>query len=251
MSTRYDTIGVGYARQRRADPRIAAQIWSALDGATRVVNVGAGTGSYEPPSTIVAVEPSAVMVAQRPPGSAPAVRAVAEALPLSSGFGDAGLASLTVHHWTDPARGLRELVRVAPERTVVLCWDRRATREYWLFRDYLPQIMQREAGLPDAHDVATVLECPGRVVGTTVVPVPRDCLDGFAAAYWRRPEAYLDPGRWAAMSGVALLDPQVRSRGLDRLRADLADGTWARRNADLLSLDSYDAGFRLVVAAPG
>ncbi|HEX7353379.1 MAG TPA: methyltransferase domain-containing protein [Mycobacteriales bacterium] len=250
-AARYDTLGVGYAEQRRADPRIAAQIWAALDGATRVVNVGAGAGSYEPETTLVAVEPSAVMIAQRPAGSAPVVRAVAEALPLPAGCGDAGMACLTVHHWADPARGLAELVRVAPARTVILCWDRRVTREYWLFRDYLPEIMQREADLPDANDVAAVLESLGRVVGTSVVPVPRHCLDGTAAAYWRRPEAYLDPDRWAAMSGVALLDPSVRRRGLDLLRADLADGSWARRNAALLSLESYDAGFRLVAATPG
>lgn len=258
MTQRYDRIGVGYATQRRADPRIAAQIAAAL-GPGSVVNVGAGAGSYEPaptvPSgrrggTVVAVEPSAVMLAQRPAGSAPAVRAVAEALPLRSACADAGLASLTVHHWSDPAAGMDELLRVAPSRTVVLCWDRAVTAEYWLFRDYLPQIMDREADLPDSDWITALLTTRGRAARTEVVPVPRDCTDGTAAAYWARPEAYLDPAATAAMSGVALLDPDVRSRGLARLADDLADGSWRRRHADLLDRSQYDAGFRLIVAAP-
>lgn len=247
---RYDTIGVGYARQRRADPRIAAQIQAALAGAKRVVNVGAGAGSYEPPSTFVAVEPSVVMIAQRPPGSAPVVRGVAEALPLPDGCGDAGLASMTVHHWTDPARGLRELVRVAPARTVVFAWDAAVIATFWSIAEYFPQIAVREAQLADARRIAEVLTACGRAVRVEIVPVPADCTDGFGGAFWSRPHALLDPAVAQANSGMALLDPAVREEGMRRLRADLDSGAWHERHGHLLDLTELDVGLRLVVATP-
>lgn len=246
-AARYDTIGVGYARQRRADPRIAAQIFAALGGGT-VVNVGAGAGSYEPPSTLVAVEPSDVMIAQRPHGSAPVVRAVAEHLPLPDRCADAGLASMTVHHWGDPARGLAELVRVAPARTVVFAWDASVVAAQWLFTDYFPQIPEREAHLPDAGRIAAMLTAPDRSVRVEAVPVPADCTDGFAGAYWSRPEAILDPAVRQANSGMALLDPAVREAAVERLRADLASGAWRERHGHLLDRTEIDAGLRLVVA---
>jgi hypothetical protein len=63
----YDRIGVGYSEIRRPDPRIAAHIEAALGDARTVLNVGAGTGSYEPTDReVTAVEPSAEMIAQRP-----------------------------------------------------------------------------------------------------------------------------------------------------------------------------------------
>lgn len=249
-AARYDTIGVGYAQQRRADPRIAAQIRAALAGA-RVVNIGAGAGSYEPPSTIVAVEPSEVMIAQRPEGSAPAVRAVAEALPLPDGCADAGLASMTVHHWSDPRRGLSELVRVAPARTVVFAWDASVVAAQWLFTDYFPEIPEWEAHLPDAGRIAAMLATLGRATRIEVVPVPADCTDGFAGAYWSRPEMILDPAVRQANSGMALLDPAVREAAVERLRADLASGAWHERHGHLLDCTELDAGLRLVVATQG
>jgi SAM-dependent methyltransferase len=246
----YDRIGVGYARQRRPDPGIAAQIAAALGGARRVINVGAGAGSYEPVGTVAAFEPSTVMLAQRPAGAAPAVRAVAEALPAASGAADAALAALTVHHWSDPAQGLAELVRVAPARTVVLTWDPAVTARMWLFTDYLPEVMVRESGLCCAAQITALLEALGRTVHAEVVLVPATCTDGFAAAHWARPHAYLDPDTCASMSALALLDPAVLARGLAALRADLHDGRWQARNAELLTRDSYDAGYRLLVATP-
>ena len=109
----YERIGEGYARHRRSDPRIVAQIDRALGDARSVVNVGAGTGSYEPVGRrVVAVEPSAVMLAQRAAQAAPALRGVAEAVPIADGAVDAALAVLTLHHWGDLRAGLRELQRV-------------------------------------------------------------------------------------------------------------------------------------------
>jgi ubiquinone/menaquinone biosynthesis C-methylase UbiE len=217
----------------------------AVGDAHSVVNVGAGSGSYEPSDLrVVAIEPSPVMLAQRPAGSAPAVQAVAEGLPFRDGAFDCATALLTVHHWTDPARGFAELRRVA-RRQVVLTWDPALVMERsWLFRDYLPEAVEREEGL------ATLPRVLEELPGARVVPVPvaRDCADGFAAAYWARPQAYLDPAVRAGISAFALLDPAVVDAAMARLAADLEDGTWARRCSDLLDLPALDVGYRLAVA---
>lgn len=238
----YDRIGAGYARHRRPDPRLEAQIHAALGDARSVVNVGAGTGSYEPSDrAVVAVEPSAVMVAQRTPGSAPAVRAVAEALPFPDHAFDAALAVITVHHWADLDAGLAELVRVAP-RTVVLTFDPDVHFDYWLF-DYLPDArLLASAGGPPVGVVAQRL---GARVET--VPVPADCVDGFNWAYWARPHAYLDPEVRACISAIAQLPDDAVEAGMARLAADLADGTWQAQHADLLGRPEIDGGFRLLV----
>jgi SAM-dependent methyltransferase len=238
----YDRIGIGYADLRRPDPRVAAAILAAV-GPGAVLNVGAGTGSYEPSSTVVAVEPSEVMIAQRPAGSAPVVRAVAEALPFADGAFDAALAVLTTHHWTDAAQGLAELTRVS-RRQVVLTWDAAFTRTgLWVMEDYLPEVADREQGL--AHLGAVLQAWPDAEVHA--VPIPWDCTDGFFAAYWRRPEAYLNPAVRAAISGFALCEPDVVTAAMARLAADLDSGAWAERHADLLTEDSHDCGYRLVV----
>lgn len=240
----YDRIGRLYARHRRSDPRIAAPILAALGGAASVVDVGAGTGSYEPAgATVVAVEPSAVMVAQRGPGSAPALRAVAGALPFADATFDAAMAVLTVHHWPDPEAGLAELCRVA-RRVVVLTFDPAVHFSYWLVREYLPEI----GALPSAAvpSIGRVAEALGADRVETV-PVPADCVDGFNWAYWRRPAAYLDPEVRACISGLAQLPAALVAERMSRLARDLADGTWDARHADLRHLDAVDGGFRLVV----
>jgi SAM-dependent methyltransferase len=240
----YDRIGSVYARHRRPDPRLAAQIARALSDATTVVNVGAGTGSYEPSDrAVVAVEPSQVMIAQRPSGSAPVVRAVAERLPLADQTFDAALAVLTVHHWTDVTAGLAEMGRVA-RRLVVLTFDPIVHNSFWLFDDYIPEAVAPVAtNATRSHAVAEALGAD-RV---EVVDVPADCTDGFNWAYWRRPAAYLDPEIRACTSVLALLDDDLVARRMDRLARDLDDGTWESRYGHLLGLDSIDGGLRLVV----
>lgn len=242
----YDTLGTTYGRTRRPDPRIAARIHAALGDATDVVNVGAGTGSYEPARTVLAVEPSRVMVAQRAPGSAPAVRAVAERLPLRDGAADAVMALLTVHHWTDAAAGIAELRRVARRRIVVLTWDQRVFRErFWLVREYLPAA----AAFDDSR--AVPVDRLAALLGGArqePVPVPHDCTDGFGAAFWRRPHAYLDPWIRAGISLFAQAGEDVLAPGLAALADDLAAGRWHIRHAGLLTLDTLDVGYRLLVA---
>jgi SAM-dependent methyltransferase len=198
VSRIYDRIGRGYARTRRPDPRIAAAIGRALEGCASLVNVGAGAGSYEPADRrVVAVEPSATMIRQRPAGAAEVVRGVAERLPLADAAVDGALAVLTAHHWRDLRRGLAEMRRVARRRVVVLTWDQPVFEDFWLVREYLPGILEvdRPRALAIA-EVAAALEASE----VLTLPIPHDCADGFLGAFWRRPEAYLDPGVRAGMS---------------------------------------------------
>jgi SAM-dependent methyltransferase len=245
---RYDEIGTSYAVSRRPDPRVAALVRSALGSAQTVLNVGAGTGSYEPGDlAVLAVEPSAVMISQRPAGAAPVVRGVAERLPAADQSFDAGLAILTVHHWADPAAGLAELRRVS-RRQVVLTWDQDVTARFWLVRDYLPEIAAHERTLACLDLVRDELARGGREPVIRTVPVPADCADGFLGAHWRRPQAYLDPAVRASMSGLALLDQDRVAAATGRLAADLRSGHWQERHRDLLRRRELDLGYRLVAA---
>jgi len=239
----YDSIGKGYTAVRREDPRIAARIRAALGDAKTVVNVGAGTGAYEPADLdVVAVEPSETMIAQRPEGAAPVVRAYAEQLPFKDGSFDAAMGVLTDHHWTDHARGLAEMRRVA-RRVVLFNWDPATVNDMWIVRDYLPSMSDLT---PDGYRLAHTLARLGDARAEPV-PIPHDCRDGFLHAYWRRPEAYLEPAVRAGISVFAQLDAAAVEDGIDRLRRDLESGEWKRRNAHLLELEEVDAGYRLVV----
>lgn len=241
----YDEIGGTYATTRRPDPRIAALINSALGDALSVINVGAGTGSYEPSRTVLAVEPSSTMISQRPASAAPVVQACAEALPVADDAADAAMALLTVHHWTDLEAGVAELRRIARGRVVLLTWDQRVFRNFWLVSEYLPEA----AAFDDTR--AVPVDRLAELLGATwiePVPVPHDCTDGFGAAYWRRPEAYLDPVVRAGTSMLAQTGDAMLQPGLDRLTADLESGRWHNRHEDLLQRDAFDAGYRLLIA---
>ena len=240
----YDRLGVGYTTTRRPDPRIAAAIHAALGDAVTVVNVGAGAGSYEPEDRkLVAIEPSRVMIAQRSPGAAPAIVASAEALPLADGSVDAAMAILTDHHWADRAQGLREMRRVARRRAILFQHDPQVGAGFWLARDYLPTFLRRLEGKRLAD-----LMAPLGDVDLRPVPIPHDCADGFLGAFWRRPQAYLDPEVRAGISVFRLLPEDEVTAAVEALRADLESGAWARRNAGILERDELDLGFRVVVA---
>jgi SAM-dependent methyltransferase len=246
MPTRYDQMGQTYSLTRRPDPRITAVITQILHGMTTVANIGAGTGSYEPSETVIAVEPSTVMIGQRPPGAAPAIRAIAESLPIRSSTVDAALAVLTVHHWTDLDRGIGEMLRIARRRIAILTWDHNVFRNFWLLRDYLPAAEDTAARL--AVPLTRLTRLLGENVKIVTVPIPHDCTDGSGGAYWRRPRAYLDPTVQAGMSMLALTPKPLLREGLSQLRSDLATGAWSNTHADLLNKNELDLGYRLLVA---
>ena len=239
----YDRIGRGYATTRRPDPRIARRILDALGGAERVLNVGAGAGSYEPEvARVVAVEPSGEMIAQRA-SAAPVVRAAAEALPFAPGSFDAAMAVLTIHHWGDWRAGVAEMQRVTTSRVVFLTWDTEPGASFWLL-EYFPGILELDRRRFPPLD-ALLAETGGR---SWAVPVPHDCSDGFLGAWWREPAAYLDAGVRAAMSGFVLLPDDEVERGVARLDADIRSGAWERRFGALRAREALDLGYRVVAA---
>ena len=245
----YDRIGVRYAVTRQPDARIAAAIGVALGDAGTLVNVGAGAGAYEPHDRrVVAVEPSRAMIGQRPPGAAPCIQAIAERLPFRDRAVDASLAVLTVHHWTDQAAGLAELRRVARRRVVVLTWDPACHGGFWLTTDYFPEIV--DIDLPRFAAIS-VLERSLGAIRAIPVPIPHDCQDGFLGAYWRRPEAYLDPVVRGGISSFAQIPPEHVESGVARLAGDLRSGRWEARHAALRGRESLDLGYRLLVAERG
>ena len=241
MDAKYDTIGLNYAELRKPDARIAEVIDRALGSAQTVVNVGAGTGSYEPANRqLTAVEPSLEMISKRSPTAAKAVQASADDLPFDDDSFDAAMAVLTIHHWPDKAAGLREMRRVTRGPLVLLTFD--PAQRPWL-TDYLPALATLdEAQMPAMADYERWLGG----VNVTPVLVPHDCSDGFLYAYWRRPAAYLDPYIRSGSSSFWALDNTAA--GLQELKQDLESGAWEQRYGELLSRDSYDAGYRLVVA---
>jgi SAM-dependent methyltransferase len=237
---------VGYTAVRQEDPRLAARIRAALGDVRSVLNVGAGAGAYEPRDLeVTAIEPSAVMRAQRPPDAVPAIDARAEELPFADASFDAATAIFSDHHWDDRDRGLAELRRVARRRVVLFNADPDAVADSWLVRDYLPGF--RRLVLP-GFTMQRALDALGGAGRIEPVPIPHDCRDGFLNAYWRRPHAYLDPHVRAGISVFGLLQAAEVERAIELLAADLASGEWERRNAELLELDELDLGYRLVVA---
>jgi SAM-dependent methyltransferase len=242
MTRIYDRIGTQYARRRQADPRIAAAIHAALGPAQNILNVGAGTGSYEPDDRqVTALEPSPRMIGQRRPGTAACLRGEAEHLPFADKQFDAVMAVLTVHHWSDQRTGLKQLKRVSRGPVVILTYDPAFT-DFWL-TDYIPGLITLDQ--EQMPDMGLYEACLGPIE-IRPVPIPHDCLDGFLCANWRHPEAYLDPDVRAGISSfwkLGNLDEELRT-----LERDLETGSWARRHGHLRDLDALDCGYRLVVA---
>jgi hypothetical protein len=265
---RYDDIGVGYAHTRREDPHFRALINAALGDARTVVNVGAGAGSYEPADRhVIAIEPSDVMAAQRPPELAPAVQAGAGDLPLRDAGVDAAMAIVTLHHWDASGespggdslrdslagisyqeRGVRELRRVARGPVVILTYDPRVSATMWLMADYLPEVAALDHTIfPHPELLADWL---GGEVVIESVPIPRDTPDWMLGSFWAHPERVLDPDARAATSGFARMPPEIVDRCVAAVAADLASGAWDERHGHLRALDAHDVGLRLVVAQP-
>lgn len=248
--TRYDIIGHGYSRTRREDPRFRAQIHAALADARTVVNVGAGTGAYEPSDRyVMAIEPSDVMAAQRARDLAPAIRASAGSIPLRDGSVDAAMAILSVHHWDEEQeQGVRELRRVTRGAVVLLTYDATVSGAMWLMANYLPEVAALDLQIfPPLGQLADWL---GGTVRIEPVPIPRDSPDWMLGSFWAHPERVLDANARAATSGFSRMSTRVVDRVVSELSRDLASGAWDGRHRHLRSLDTLDVGLRLVVATP-
>ncbi len=244
----YDTHGAGYARQRRPDPRIAAAIHAGLGDARTVVNVGAGTGSYEPEDRyVLAVEPSSAMRAQRPRTAGLAIHGYADALPLDDDGVDAAMAVWTVHQWQDLKAGLAELRRVARGPVVVAAGDGPALSRWWL-NDYAPELIAAEQ--QRYPPIAAIAEALGGAGEVATIPIPFDCSDGITEAFYGRPERLLDPAVRAAQSSWAFVKPEAVERFVETLSADLASGRWDERYGDWRKRASYEGSLRLIVARP-
>jgi SAM-dependent methyltransferase len=248
--TRYDAIGSRYAATRREDPRIAALIHEALGDARTVVNVGAGTGSYEPRDReVIPIEPSEVMIAQRDPSLPHAIQSGAYPLPLEDRSVDAAMAVLTVHHWDEnQERGVRELRRVARGPVVIVTFDSEVAARMWLIADYLPEVAELDRGTCPPPE--TLVGWLGGEAEIRVVPISRDTPDWSLASFWAHPERVLDPAARASTSGFARMPAEVVERVVEAVGRDLRDGTWDARHGHLRELDEYDAGWRLVVDDP-
>ena len=247
LRPRYDAIGDGYARTRREDPRIAAAINEALGPAKTVLNVGAGTGSYEPQDRhVIAIEPSDVMVAQRPVELSPAIKASAGSLPLRNRNVDAAMAILSVHHWDEEReRGVREMRRVARGPVVVLTYDASVSARTWLVTDYFPEVAELDKRIfPTMDELVAWL---GGEVRINAVPLARDTPDWMLGSFWAHPERVLDAQARAATSGFARMDDAVVNRVVSAMARDLEDGTWNARHRYLRDLTEFDVGLRLVV----
>lgn len=244
MAARYDLIGINYAELRRPDPRIAATLSRALGSARTVLNVGAGTGSYEPPDRwVTAVEPSIEMIRKRKASATPVIQARADRLAFRDRAFDAAMAILTVHHWPDKEAGLREIRRVTRGPIVLLTFD--PAQRPWP-TDYFPALIDLdEAQMPKMADYSRWLG----TVSVEPLPIPHDCTDGFLYAYWRRPEAYLDARISSGSSSFWSIGGL--EAGLACLARDLESGEWDRRYGHLRRQSDHDAGYRLVIADQG
>jgi SAM-dependent methyltransferase len=238
----YDKIADSYSEHRQPDERIATRINAALGKCQSLLNVGAGTGSYEPSNRhVVAIEPSIEMIKRRRNVKSQPIQGSAGQLPFRDGTFDAAVAILTIHHWPDPDAGLAEMCRVARKQVVILTWDPEHSG-FWLVRDYFPEILAIDR--PIFPSLGRIEKALG-VTDVQIVPIPADCTDGFLGAYWRRPEAYLDQSVRSAISTFSRLDPES---GLAQLRQDLDNGIWHDRNRELQTLSELDIGYRLVIA---
>lgn len=244
-------LAANYARVRRPDPQIAAAIHAALGDAETVLNIGAGTGSYEPDDRVVIpVEPSAAMRGARPRHLAEAIDGTAEAIPLADQSVDATMATITLHQWIDLPAAARELRRVTRGPIVLLALDPQALLRFWI-GDWVPSLLTGEAARhPPLDALRALLEAPGDSVSIEPIPIPLNCTDGFFEAFYGRPEQLLDPMIRISQSAWKFADPAERERGLAQFADDLASGAWDERYGALRHAPTYDGALRLIIALP-
>jgi SAM-dependent methyltransferase len=244
----YERHGKGYAVQRRTDPRIAALVHAALGDARTILNVGAGAGSYEPSDRhVIAIEPSAAMRAQRPRHLAPAIHGFAEALPLDDQSVDATLASITVHQWSDRAKGLGELRRVTRGPIVMLTFDGDALDRFWL-AEYVPELIAAERRR--YPPIGSLCESLGGATEVQIISVPIDCVDGFTEAFYARPERFLDDTVRKAQSAWGFVAPEAQTRFVAQLSEELKSGAWDAKHGHWREQPTFEGSLRLIVSQP-
>ena len=242
MTVNYDALAVDYQAYRIPDQRISEKINAQLENAGSVLNVGAGTGSYEPTHCrVVALEPSQEMISKRSTGKANAILGSAENIPFQDDEFDIVMGILTIHHWLNISRGLAEMKRVAKEKIVLLTWIDDSPR-FWL-QDYFSEIRDI-----DRQIFPTLTELEGYLgnIKVEIVEIPENCTDGFMCAYWKRPAAYLDHRVRDAISTFSRM--KNFESGLAKLKIDLESGEWRSRYGKSLEANSLDLGYRLVVS---
>lgn len=242
MEALYDSIGSNYAKLRKPDQRIAAAIEHKLNDAKTILNIGAGTGSYEPTNReVTALEPSSVMIAQRSIRAASVIQANAENLPFSDKSFDISLAILSIHHWKDQIKGLCEMKRVS-RRQLLFTWNP-LHPGFWLTQIYFPEILAIDKSI---FPKFSLIE---RILGPLVIehgPIPADCTDGFGSAYWNRPEAYLSHEVRSAMSSFNKIT-QLKE-GIAKLKQDIECGEWDRKYGHLRQRNELDVGFAILTS---
>lgn len=243
MKPIYDEIGKSYSVTRSTDPKIAKQLYAELEGATRIINIGAGTGSYEPAGVdLVAVEPSAKMIAQRRVGAYRVEQASAEKLPFEDNSFSHAMTINSMHHWVNKPLAFSEINRVATEKFVAITWDPES-EPFWLTRDYFTEIYEMDKVIfPSMVEIKDYFDD----VKVRPLEIPADCQDGLFAAFWKRPDAYLNEQVRASTSPFSKVTNLEEV--LQTLKADLASGAWADKNKAILNLSALDVGYRLVTA---
>ncbi len=243
MDAIYDQIGTGYTVSRCTDPHIETQIRSELVGAKRIINIGAGTGSYEPEDVdLIAVEPSIEMIKQRADTAYPVKQAKADNLPFPNNSFSHAMTILSMHHWDNREQAFAEIKRVTTDKFIAITWlpD---TAPFWLTKDYFPEIYDI-----DREIFPSELELAKAFKNIEIKPllIPNDCKDGFLACFWQCPEAYLQESVRAAISTFSKIENL--DRGIKKLKTDLETGKWHKENAELLNKKFLDVGYRIITS---
>ena len=244
-SFNYDKFGHNYSGHRQPDPLISKMIWEQLGHAKTVLNVGAGTGSYEPEDRyVLAVEPSSTMRQQRI-NKVPAIHAKADALPFDDHSFDAVMAMITIHHWPDIGKGLAELRRVAGNRVLVLTFDPETMNNFWAAKYFTEMFEIETARFPTIDKIKKDLGGNCKVIR---VPIPMNCVDGFMEAFYGRPEQFLKDEIRRAQSAWGFIPPGMEEVLVKRLADDLASGKWDEKFGHYRTQAFFEGSLTLVVS---
>ncbi len=244
----YEQTGNTYSSIRQPEPRFTSLIRSAFGDAKSLLNVGAGAGSYEPDDMeVTAVEPSESMRLQRPTHLVTAIDAIAEDLPFPDDSFDASLASITIHQWRDLHQGLSEIRRVTIGPVVILTFEPLALGKFWL-SEYAPELMKHECGRMPNFDV--IKNSLSGSFEAMAVPIPFECVDGFAEAFFGRPEAFLDEKVRNQQSAWGFISHEAQVASIARLQRALEDGSWDEKHGALRKQSEYFGGLSLIVSKP-